>query len=178
METNPTEADDSHDYVCKIVLIGESAVGKTNLLLRLCKDEFKPDSTATVGVEFAKKIFTIDDKKIKVQIWDTAGQERYKAVSNSYYRNAKGALIVYDITKRNSFEQVEKWVNDFVSVAGDETFLIIVGNKSDLPNRVVSKEEGEEKAKKIGRCDFIETSALRRTNVFEAFNNLTTSKFN
>jgi Ras-related protein Rab-11A len=175
MDFTIREKEEDIDYQCKIVLIGESAVGKTNLLLRLCKDEFRPEAIATVGVEYAKKVYTIENKKIKVSIWDTAGQERFKAISNSYYRGAKGALVVFDITKRATFELVDKWIEDFLNANEEETFITLIGNKTDLPNRAVMKEEAEEKSKKFRNVNYIETSALRRTNVDEAFLNIVTS---
>ena len=172
------ELEEDHDYVCKIVLIGESAVGKTNILSRLSRDEFRPDSTATLGVEFGTKIIVIDAKKIRIQIWDTAGQERYKAITNSYYKNAKGALVVFDITKRCSYNMINKWVQEFREVAGDETFIILVGNKIDLSNeRAVISSEGDEKAEKLKLMEYIETSALLNKNISEAFYNLTASIF-
>jgi small GTP-binding protein len=175
MEPSNPESVEGHDYICKIVLIGDSSVGKTNLLLRLCRDVFSPNTISTVGVEYGKKKFTIENKIVNLQICDTAGQEKYKAISTSFFRNAKGALVVYDITQRSTFELVDRWIDDFRKVAPDDSFITIVGNKTDLPNRAVTKEEGQEKAKKYSNVNYIETSALLNTNVEEVFLSLATS---
>jgi small GTP-binding protein len=173
---NKEKEEDYYDYVCKVVLVGESGVGKTNILSRFCKDEFLANSTSTLGVEFATKIINIEDKKVRVQIWDTAGQEKYKAITNSYYINAKGALVIYDITKFSSFESIEKWIDELRDVAGKDIIILLVGNKTDLKHlRAVAKEEGEEKAKKLGNLQYIETSAMNNTHIQDAFQNLTQS---
>lgn len=174
--TKEVKEDDYYDYVCKVVMVGESGVGKTNILSRFCRDEFTANSKSTLGVEFATKIIPIEDKKIRVQIWDTAGQERYKAITNSYYINAKGALVVYDITKYSSFEQVNKWVNELRNIAGKDIVIILIGNKSDLKNiRAVPKEEALEKAESLGGLEYLETSALNNTHIIDTFNSLTNS---
>merc|ERR1712070_470664 len=104
---------EEHDYLFKVVLIGDSGVGKSNLLTRFTRDEFKQDSKSTIGVEFATKTITVDKKVIKAQIWDTAGQERYRAITSAYYRGAVGALLVYDITKASTFESVKTlWLEE------------------------------------------------------------------
>lgn len=173
---NENREEEFYDYVCKIVLVGESGVGKTNILSRFCRDEFLADSKSTLGVEFATKILKIEDKKIRIQIWDTAGQERYKAITNSYYINAKGALVVFDMTRYSSFENVDKWVAELRNIAGKDIIIILVGNKSDLKNlRAVTKEEALEKAQNLGNLEYFETSALSSTYVQETFNSLTSS---
>lgn len=104
---------EEYDYLFKIVLIGDSGVGKSNLLSRFTKNEFNLESKATIGVEFAAKTFTLESgQSVKAQIWDTAGQERYRAITNTYYRGAVGALLVYDITKQKTFESVERWLQE------------------------------------------------------------------
>ena len=124
------------------------------------KNEFHDDSKATVGVEFGSKQFNIDGHTIKAQIWDTAGQERYKAITSAYYKGAKGAFVVYDITRKGSFESVEKWVNDLKAAADKSLTIILVGNKCDLEDqRQVTKEQGEEKANHL-ELAFMETSAF------------------
>ena len=133
------------------------------------KNEFHEDSKATVGVEFGSKQFTIDGHTVKSQIWDTAGQERYKAITSAYYKGAKGAFIVYDITRKNSFESVEKWVSDVTSVADKKITIVLIGNKSDLEDqRQVTKEEAQDKANKL-EIAFMETSAFSGDNLDKAF---------
>jgi small GTP-binding protein len=135
------------------------------------------NSPSTVGVEFASIVMGVKDKKVKVQIWDTAGQERFKSITNTYYHRAKGAVVVFDITKFSSFESVDKWVNDLRQVTGKEIVIILVGNKSDLKNlRAVTKEEAMEKAQALGNLPYIETSAMNNTHIAETFNILIESK--
>ena len=142
--------DENYEMMFKVVLVGDSFVGKTNIMSKYLKNEFHEDSKATVGVEFGSKQFTIEGHSVKAQIWDTAGQERYKAITSAYYKGAKGAFIVYDITRKNSFESVERWVSDVISVADKKITIILIGNKSDLEDqRQVTKEEAEEKATKL-----------------------------
>ena len=110
-----TEEEHTEDYLFKIVLIGESAVGKSNLLSRFARNEFFPNSKSTIGVEFQTQRIEIDGKEIKAQIWDTAGQERFRAVTSAYYRGAVGALIVYDVSRRQTFDSIERWLNELQS---------------------------------------------------------------
>ena len=117
----------------KIVLVGDSGVGKTNLLTRFSKNEFSLESKTTIGVEFATKTITTEQGHvIKAQIWDTAGQDRYRAIASSYYKGAAGALVVYDITKPNSFANVEKWLKELRDHGAEDMVLMLIGNKSDL----------------------------------------------
>ena len=161
-----------YDMIFKIVLIGDTAVGKTNILSKYLSDEFDPDSKATVGVEFGTKNYKIGDNIVKVQIWDTAGQERYRSITNAYYKGAKGALLVYDITNQKSFENLDRWISD-LKINGDEKIsIVLIGNKSDLDNqRVISIEEGKNKAE-LFKFAFIETSALNGSNIEKAFDEL------
>ena len=139
--------DDQYDYIYKIVLIGDSGVGKTNILSKYLTDAFSFDSKATVGVEFGSKNLDIEGNKIKMQIWDTAGQERYKSITNAYYKGAKGALLVYDITKKPSFDSIDRWITDLKSNADEQITIILVGNKSDLEeHRQITMEEAMTKA--------------------------------
>lgn len=110
-----SEEEQTEDYLFKIVLIGDSAVGKSNLLARFARDEFYPNSKSTIGVEFQTQKMDINGKEIKAQIWDTAGQERFRAVTSAYYRGAVGALLVYDISRRQTFESVGRWLNELHS---------------------------------------------------------------
>ena len=132
------------DYLFKIVLIGDSNVGKSQLLSRFSKDAFNLESRATIGVEFATKTMTKNEKQLKVQIWDTAGQEKYRAMASSYYRGASGVLIIFDITKRSSFENVTTWLDEVRNQSKEGVEAVLIGNKSDLQNqRTVSQEEAE-----------------------------------
>ena len=164
--------EEDYDMIFKIILIGDSSVGKTNIMNKYLKNQFKEDSRATVGVEFGSKQFVIDNRKIKAQIWDTAGQERYRAVTNAYYKGAKGAFIVYDITRKDSFDSVDRWVSDIMSASDKNLTIILIGNKCDLEDqRQVSKEQGAEKAKSF-QLAFLETSALSGENLEKGFNML------
>ena len=161
---------EEYEMMVKIILIGDSGVGKTNIMSKFLKNQFMEESKATIGVEFGSKLFNHEGHKIKAQIWDTAGQEKYKAITGAYYKGSKGALVVYDITQKKSFENIEKWVND-LKVAGDPKItIILIGNKSDLEDkRQVLKDQGEEKARSFG-CAFLETSAYSGDNIEKAFN--------
>lgn len=157
------------DYVFKVVLIGDSAVGKSQLLNRFARNEFTLDSKATIGVEFQTRTIVVDHKTIKAQIWDTAGQERYRAVTSAYYRGAVGAMLVYDITKRQTFDHIARWLEELRSHADNNIVIMLIGNKTDLGNlRAVSTEDAKEFAEKEGLY-FLETSALEATNVENAF---------
>ncbi|XP_078443478.1 ras-related protein RABA4d-like [Wolffia australiana] len=157
------------DYVFKVVLIGDSAVGKSQLLARFSRNEFSLDSKATIGVEFQTRTVVIDQKTIKAQIWDTAGQERYRAVTSAYYRGAVGAMLVYDMTKRQSFDHLRRWLEELRGHADKNIIIMVVGNKSDLTTlRTVPTEDAKEFAEREGLF-FMETSALDATNVDQAF---------
>ena len=157
------------DLIFKIVIIGDSGVGKTNLIGRYLKNEYKEDSKATVGVEFGEKKYEINGLKIKAQIWDTAGQERYRAITSMYYKGAKSGLIVFDLSSKSTFQNVEKWFNEIKKTADPTINLILIGNKSDLKDkRQISTEEGENKAKEMNVA-YLETSALNADNVDKAF---------
>lgn len=165
------DADDP-DFLLKIVLIGESGVGKTNLLSRFARDQFNPDSKTTIGVEFATKTLTILDKKVKAQIWDTAGQERYRAITSAYYRGAVGAMLVYDITASLTFSSLDRWLKELRENADHNIVVMLVGNKNDMVDlRAVSREDGMNFAKEKDLL-FIETSAKDAVNVQESFLNL------
>ncbi|KAG5441325.1 Ras- protein rab-11.1 [Clonorchis sinensis] len=163
------KGDEEYDYLFKIVLVGDSGVGKSNLLSRFVKNEFNLDSRSTIGVEFASKTVKCEGKCIKTQIWDTAGQERYRAITAAYYRGALGALVVYDISKAQTFENVTQWLHELREHADPEIVVMLVGNKCDLRFlRNVSVDDAKEFARRE-RLFFIETSALDSTNVDEAF---------
>ncbi|KAL7582250.1 ras-related protein RABA4d [Lactuca sativa] len=157
------------DYVFKVVLIGDSAVGKSQLLARFAKNEFNVDSKATIGVEFQTKSLLIDGKMVKAQIWDTAGQERYRAVTSAYYRGAVGAMLVYDMTKRQSFDHMTRWLEELRGHADKNIVIMLIGNKCDLETlRAVPVEDAKEFAERE-KLYFMETSARESTNVETAF---------
>ncbi|KAJ9670148.1 hypothetical protein PVL29_026602 [Vitis rotundifolia] len=166
------------DYVFKVVLIGDSAVGKSQILARFARNEFSLDSKATIGVEFQTRTLVIQHKSVKAQIWDTAGQERYRAVTSAYYRGAVGAMLVYDITKRQSFDHIPRWLEELRGHADKNIVIILIGNKTDLEEqRAVPTEDAKEFAEKEGLF-FLETSALEATNVENAFLTVLTEIFN
>ncbi|XP_058736841.1 ras-related protein RABA5b-like [Vicia villosa] len=159
----------SEEYLFKIVLIGDSAVGKSNLLSRFARNEFDSNSKATIGVEFQTQTVEIDGKEVKAQIWDTAGQERFRAVTSAYYRGAFGALVVYDISRRGTFDSIKRWLDELTTQNDSTVARMLVGNKCDLESiREVSTEEGKAFAEEEGLF-FMETSALDATNVQKAF---------
>ncbi|XP_078435303.1 ras-related protein Rab11C [Wolffia australiana] len=163
------KVDHEYDYLFKIVLIGDSGVGKSNILSRFTRNEFCLESKSTIGVEFATRTLQVDGKTIKAQIWDTAGQERYRAITSAYYRGAVGALLVYDITKRQTFDNVQRWLRELRDHADSNIVIMMAGNKSDLAHlRSVQEDDGRTLAEKEG-LSFLETSALGSVNVEEAF---------
>ncbi|KAH9791407.1 ras-related protein RABA1a [Citrus sinensis] len=136
--------DEEYDYLFKLVLIGDSGVGKSNLLSRFTKNEFNLESKSTIGVEFATRSLRIDNKVIKAQIWDTAGQERYRAITSAYYRGAVGALLVYDVTRHATFQNVGRWLRELREHTDPNIIVMLIGNKTDLRHLVaVSTEDGK-----------------------------------
>ena len=169
--------DDSYDLLYKIIIIGDSNVGKSNILSRYTKDQFQGNSKATVGVELGTKFVKVEGVGAKLQIWDTAGQERYRSLTSSYYKGCHGCFIVYDITNEASFHSISTWYEQAVKEAGKDVSIILVGNKCDLENeRKVSKEQGEEKAKTMN-ASFFETSALSKVNIDDIFNEIVNNIF-
>jgi Ras-related protein Rab-11A len=168
--------EDDYDMIFKTVLIGDSGVGKTNILSRYTRDEFSIETKSTVGVEFGNKRIRIKNTNIKAQIWDTAGQERYKSITNAYYKGAKGSLVVFDITNRDTFIAADRWIGELKSNADSQVTIILIGNKSDLEElRKVSTEEAQAKAEQYGLA-YIETSAFQATNIEKAFNKMIEGK--
>ncbi|GAV78315.1 Ras domain-containing protein [Cephalotus follicularis] len=166
--------DHEYDYLFKIVLIGDSGVGKSNILSRFTRNEFCLESKSTIGVEFATRTLQVDGKTVKAQIWDTAGQERYRAITSAYYRGAVGALLVYDITKRQTFDNVQRWLRELRDHADSNIVIMMAGNKSDLAHlRAVPEEDGPSLAEREG-LSFLETSALEATNIEKAFQTILT----
>ena len=141
------EDNEAFDCLYKIVLVGDSGVGKSNLLLRYTKDQFKLQSQSTIGVEFATKSLDLGGCKVKAQVWDTAGQERYRAITSAYYRNAVGAFLVYDVSKASSFENLQRWAQELRDHADPHIVVYLLGNKSDLKHlRTVGFDDGQQLA--------------------------------
>jgi len=159
----------TYSYLFKYVIVGDSAVGKSCLLMRFTDRRFKGDIENTIGVEFGSRCVEIDTKQVKLQIWDTAGQESLRSITRSYYRGAAAALLVYDVSRRQTFEHCARWVEDLKRYAGENIPIMLIGNKSDLPKQVPT-EEAQEFAAKHGLA-FLETSAKTAENVDDAFLN-------
>jgi len=157
----------------KVVLLGEGSVGKTSLLLRYVRNEFNEEHITTIQASFLSKKLTVDDTRVNLAIWDTAGQEKFHALGPIYYRDANGALLVYDITDRDSFDRVQNWVKELRKMLGDNIVLVIAGNKADLERRrVVTLEEAEEYAASVG-AKHLSTSAKQNKGVAELFLHMT-----
>lgn len=160
-----------YSYLFKYIIVGDSSVGKSCLLLQFTDKRFKKDHDITIGVEFGTRLIDINNQKIKLQIWDTAGQESFKSITRCYYRGSAGALLVYDITKRETFEHIVKWLEEIKNAANPNITIMLIGNKSDLESsRKVSTEEAMLFANKHGLM-FIETSAKTSVNVELAYIN-------
>ncbi|XP_022770167.1 GTP-binding protein YPTM2-like [Durio zibethinus] len=158
-----------YDYLFKLLLIGDSGVGKSCLLLRFADDSYIESYISTIGVDFKIRTVEQDGKTIKLQIWDTAGQERFRTITSSYYRGAHGIIIVYDVTDQESFNNIKQWLNEIDRYASDNVNKLLVGNKCDLTaNKVVSYETAKAFADEVG-IPFMETSAKDSTNVEQAF---------
>lgn len=165
-------------FIFKFIIVGNSAVGKSCMLLRFDEDRFQPIHDVTVGVTFSIKMVRIEGQDVKVQIWDTAGQEIFRSITRSYYRDSTCAIIVYDITDRTSFAKIQDWIGDVRSLAPEDCIIALVGNKLDLAaNRQVTTEEGERLAEENGLI-FYETSAASGENVGDLFNHCVTNAFN
>ena len=166
------DEENSYDLLYKIVIIGDTNVGKSNILSRYLTNEFTSNTKSTVGVELGIKFLKIKNTSTKIQIWDTAGQERYQAITSSYFRGSDGCFIVYDITNETSFNNIEKWFDKIHEENDKEIPVIIVGNKCDLENeRKISTEKAKEKAQNL-KCAFYETSALKAINIEQIFEEL------
>ncbi|GMI47844.1 hypothetical protein TrCOL_g12346 [Triparma columacea] len=161
--------DNPYDMQIKLLMIGDSGVGKTCLLLRYANDSFSPTFITTIGIDFKIKNVEIDQKKIKLQIWDTAGQERFRTITTSYFRGAQGILLVYDVTDRRSFDSIRNWISQIQQHADVSVNKILVGNKCDITEeKVVSTAEGQKLADEYG-IDFWEASAKNDINVEQSF---------
>ena len=173
MKINITEynsfSSSLEEYKFKVVVVGDSGVGKTNLIHRFINNSFQMNTKATVGVEFMSKSFVINECVFKLEVWDTAGQERYKAITSAYYKGANGALVVYDKTRSNTFQNVDKWIGELKERGNQNICLILIGNKSDLKNQDEVNSEESLNKEKILEVPILETSALNASNVKEAF---------
>ena len=162
----------NEDYLFNIIVLGDCAVGKSNILSKFCKNIFNKSSKSTIGVELFTKFYKYDNKIIKVNIWDTAGQERFTSMITTYYKGAKGALLVYDITRENTFKNIDLWLKELISVNSDKISLVLIGNKCDLPLlRKVQQKDAQKKADRY-KIKFYETSALDSYNINQAFEDL------
>ena len=161
----------SFNYLLKYIIIGDPSVGKSNILLKYAHNKFTNEYQATIGVEFGAKNLTLGGKIFRIQIWDTAGQENFRSITRAYYKNSVCAIVTYDITNRNSFENVQDWIDEVKSQTPKEILLVLVGNKIDLENeRVVSFDEGK-KLSKNNDMLFFETSAKNGNGINDVFLN-------
>lgn len=159
----------TYDYLFKLLLIGDSGVGKTCILFRFSEDAFNTTFISTIGIDFKIRTIELDGKKIKLQIWDTAGQERFRTITTAYYRGAMGIMLVYDITDEKSFENIKNWIRNIEENASADVEKMLLGNKCELnEKRQVTKERGEKLAVEYG-IKFVETSAKASINVEQAF---------
>ncbi|GEQ67151.1 hypothetical protein JCM33374_g814 [Metschnikowia sp. JCM 33374] len=159
----------SYDMIMKLLLVGDSGVGKSCLLLRFVEDKFNPSFITTIGIDFKIRTIESNGKKIKLQVWDTAGQERFRTITTAYYRGAMGIVLIYDVTDARTFENVENWFQTVTQHANEDAQIFLVGNKSDdEENRQVSREQGQSLASKLN-IPFLEASAKTNENVDSIF---------
>ncbi|XP_032811594.1 ras-related protein Rab-3C-like [Petromyzon marinus] len=165
-------ADQNFDYMFKLLIIGNSSVGKTSFLFRYSDDTFSSAFVSTVGIDFKVKTVYRNDKRVKLQIWDTAGQERYRTITTAYYRGAMGFLLMYDITNEDSFNAVHDWATQIKTYSWDNAQVILVGNKCDLEDeRVIAMQRGKQLGDQLG-FEFFETSSKDNINVRQTFERL------
>lgn len=178
---------ENYDYLVKIVVIGDSSVGKTNIINRLCNNTFDEHTNATVSCAFSSKQFIVEGKKLKLQIWDTCGQEKYRSITKSYFQHAKGVVVVFDVVNYSSFQNVNSWIETAHNTLGDQIPLTILGNKCDIEGeceRKVEQYEIDGLGKKYSKnlfinfldCDCFKSSALKNKNINYPFEKLAESK--
>jgi len=166
---NATNKNAAYDYLIKLLLIGDSGVGKSCLLLRFSDDSFTPSFITTIGIDFKIRTIEFEGKKIKLQIWDTAGQERFRTITTAYYRGAMGILLVYDVTDDKSFANIRNWIRNIEQHASENVNKILIGNKCDLVDKkVIDTARGKALSEEFG-IKFLETSAKNSINVDDAF---------
>ncbi|XP_031829908.1 RAS oncogene family member Rab3 isoform X1 [Nomia melanderi] len=164
--------DQNYDYMFKLLIIGNSSVGKTSFLFRYADDSFTSAFVSTVGIDFKVKTVFRNDKRVKLQIWDTAGQERYRTITTAYYRGAMGFILMYDITNEESFNSVQDWITQIKTYSSDNAQVILVGNKCDMAEeRVISEKRGIQLAEQL-EVQFFETSAKENINIKAVFEQL------
>lgn len=170
MAAAPARARADYDFLVKLLLIGDSGVGKSCLLLRFSDDSFTTSFITTIGIDFKIRTIELDGKRIKLQIWDTAGQERFRTITTAYYRGAMGILLVYDVTDESSFNNIKNWIRNIEQHASDNVNKILVGNKADMDEgkRAVPTARGQALANEYG-IKFFETSAKTNLNVEQVF---------
>ncbi|XP_077195949.1 ras-related protein Rab-19 isoform X2 [Paroedura picta] len=170
MAFSTSEMDEAFDYLFKIILIGDSNVGKTCVVHRFKSGQYSVKQQNTIGVDFTVRSLEIDGKKVKIQVWDTAGQERFRTITQSYYRSAHGAILAYDMTKRSTFESIPHWIHEIEKYGAANLVMMLIGNKSDeTEKRQVLFEDACTLAEKHGLLAVLETSAKEAQNVDEVF---------
>lgn len=168
LRTISTGSMKNYDAMMKILLVGDSGVGKSCLLVRFVEDRFNPSFITTIGIDFKIKTVDINGKKVKLQLWDTAGQERFRTITTAYYRGAMGIVMVYDVTDERTYANIKQWYKTVTEHSNDDAQILLVGNKSDMDTRVISYEQGESLAKELN-IPFMESSAKDNANVNEVF---------
>lgn len=158
----------SYDFLVKLLILGDGKVGKTSILLRFTEDYFPTSHIQTLGIDFKLKLQTIDGKMYKFQVWDTAGQERFRKLTTAYYKNAKGIILAFDVTRRESFEMVTFWMSEIKKHALEDVIKVLVGNQIDKENREVASQEGKSKAEELG-VEYFETSAKTGVGIEDLF---------
>jgi len=172
MSNNASGGKPAYDYLIKLLLIGDSGVGKSCLLLRFSDDSFTPSFITTIGIDFKIRTIELDGRRIKLQIWDTAGQERFRTITTAYYRGAMGILLVYDVTDEKSFGNIRNWIRNIEQHATESVNKMLIGNKCDMVDKkVIETERGQALADEYS-IKFMETSAKNSINVDQAFINL------
>ena len=169
-ENENQKTEDTFQFIFKLILIGNSGTGKTSIINRFINEKFEDSYKCTIGVDFLLKKIKINEQNIKLQIWDTAGMEKYKQITTSYYRGAHGAIVVFDLTNKESFNDVHKWVNDFSNITNQNSNMrsvVIVGNKNDLIDKREVSQDDIDKYISINNFNYVETSAKEGSNIEE-----------